>query len=125
MTTSTMFMQPPVTGTSATATSIVKYETSSTSIASRTLRSMSYSGDREDLTRWGRAGQTSTQIVVMTKPVQSWTYVPIGQSDRPESPHYTDQAEKLFSERTMQPTWWLPEDLARHIESRTELDPGL
>ena len=89
----------------------------------RTLRSMGYRGERDDHTRWGRSGQTSTQIVVMTKPVQSWTFVPIGQSDRADSPHYTDQAEQLFSERRMKPTWWLPEDLAGHIESRTELTP--
>lgn len=87
----------------------------------RTLRSVGYQGEKEDHTRWGRSGQTSTQIVVMTKPVQSWTFVPIGQSDRPDSPHYTDQAEKLFSERQMKPTWWLPKDLAGNIKSRTVL----
>jgi len=87
----------------------------------RTLRTAGFSKERDDHTRWGRSGQTSTQIVVMTEPVQSWTFVPIGQSDRPESPHYTDQAEKLFSKRTMKPTWWLPKDLVGHIESRTEL----
>jgi len=87
----------------------------------RTLRSVGHDKERKDHTRWGRSGQTSTQIVVMTKPVQSWTLVPIGQSDRSDSPHYTDQAEKLFSPRKMKPSWWLPEDLAKHIESRTEL----
>jgi hypothetical protein len=55
----------------------------------------------------------------LSKPVRSWTYVPIGQSDRPSSPHYRDQAEKLFSPRKMKSTWWLAEDLAEHIESRT------
>ena len=87
----------------------------------RTLRSVGYGGEKDDHTRWGTKGQTSTQIVVMTKPVQSWTFAPIGQSDRPKSPHYTDQAEKLFSERQMKPTWWLPEDLVGHTESRTVL----
>ncbi len=57
----------------------------------------------------------------MTKPVQSWTFVPIGQSDRPDSPHYTDQAEKLFSKRQLKPTWWQPKDLADNIKSRTVL----
>jgi acyl-homoserine lactone acylase PvdQ len=89
----------------------------------RTLRSVGYEKERADHTRWGRSGQTSTQIVVMTKPVRSWTFVPIGQSDRPESPHYTDQAEQLFSRRQMKPTWWLPQELAGHIESRTVLAP--
>ena len=90
-------------------------------IGTTTLRNISYGAKRDDGTVWGRAGQTSTQIVVMTDPPQSWGYVPIGQSDRPASPHFADQAESLFSPRTLKPSWWLPEDLAGHIESRTEL----
>jgi acyl-homoserine lactone acylase PvdQ len=87
---------------------------------------MGYSAEREDETRWGQRGQTSTQIIVLSDPPRSWLYLPWGQSDRPESPHYSDQAEKLFSTRQLKPSWWLPEDLAGHIESRTVLDgaPG-
>ena len=87
-----------------------------------TLRNIGYERERKDHTCWGRSGQTSTQIVVMSKPVRSWTYVPIGQSDRPESPHYRDQAEKAFSPRQLKPTWWQPEDLVEHVESRTVLE---
>lgn len=87
----------------------------------RTLRSMSYDRGREDHTRWGRGGQTSTQIVVLSKPIRSWTQPPIGQSDDPASPHYSDQAEKLMSERRFKETWWLPEELTAHIASRTVL----
>jgi acyl-homoserine lactone acylase PvdQ len=86
-----------------------------------TLRNVSYGPERDDHTRWGRGGQTSTQIIVLTKPIRSWTYVPIGQSDRPNSSHYRDQAEKLFSIRKLKPTWWLAEDLAQHVKSRTVL----
>ena len=86
-----------------------------------TLRNISYGPERKDHTRWGRAGQTSTQVIVLSKPIRSWTYVPIGQSDRPDSPHYRDQAQKLFSQRKLKPTWWLPKDLAKHIKSRTVL----
>lgn len=92
------------------------------SFATRTLRSVGFSGERDDHTQWGRSGQTSTQIVVMTKPIQSWWYLPLGESDRADSPHYNDLAEKAFSKRQLQPTWWLPEDLADHIESRTVLE---
>lgn len=88
----------------------------------RTLRSMGYERQRDDGTSWGRSGQTSTQIVVLTKPIQSWTYLPIGQSDRKGSPHYRDQAKKAFSKREMKPTWWMPEDLQGHIESTTYLN---
>ena len=86
-----------------------------------TLRNIGYGSERDDHTRWGNRGQTSTQIVVLSKPIRSWTYVPIGQSDRLKSAHYRDQAEKLFSIRKLKPTWWLPKDLAKHIESRTVL----
>ncbi len=89
-----------------------------------TLRNVKYKGVDDDNLRMGRAGQTSTQIIHLTSPIQSWTAPPIGQSDRPDSSHYSDQAEKLFSKRLMKPSWWLPEDLAGHIESRTVLDYG-
>jgi acyl-homoserine lactone acylase PvdQ len=92
------------------------------SLSMRTLRNVEYGRERPDHTHWGQAGQTSTQVVVMSTPIKSWTAVPIGQSDRPDSPHYTDQAEKLFSERKLKPTWYAPEELAGHIESRTVLD---
>ena len=60
----------------------------------------------------------------MSKPPRSWLYIPLGQSDRPESPHFADQAEKAFSPRQLKPSWWLPEDLAGHVESRTVLEPA-
>jgi acyl-homoserine lactone acylase PvdQ len=91
-----------------------------------TLRNVGYGEPREDHSRWGARGQTSTHVVLLTDPPQGWQYLPWGQSDRPDSPHYRDQAEKLFSARKLAPTWWRPEDLADHIESRTVLDgaPG-
>ncbi|MHC4536144.1 MAG: penicillin acylase family protein [Planctomycetota bacterium] len=86
-----------------------------------TLRNIGYGPERQDHTRWGSRGQTSTQIIVLSKPIRSWTYVPIGQSDRANSAHYRDQAKKLFSRRKLKPTWWLPKDLVKHIKSRTVL----
>ena len=87
-----------------------------------TLRNIGYGRERDDHTRWGQSGQTSTQICVMTKPVQSWMYLPVGNSDHPDSPHYRDQAEKCLSPRKLKPTWWQPKDLVGHIESRTVLE---
>lgn len=83
-----------------------------------TLRTMGYGEPREDHTRWGESGQTSTQIIELSKPVKSWIYIPVGQSDRPDSPHYDDQAEKLFSKRQLKPSNWTPEALKDVIESR-------
>lgn len=88
----------------------------------RTLRNISHGPEREDHTRWGNAGQTSTQIVVLSQPIRSWTQPPIGQSDDPDSPHYADQAAQLLSQRRMKDTWWMPKDLAPNIISRTVLD---
>jgi acyl-homoserine-lactone acylase len=86
-----------------------------------TLRSISFGPPREDRTFWGQAGQTSTQVILLSSPIRSWTAAPIGQSDRPDSPHYTDQAERLFSPRLLKPTWWVPRELKDNIQSRTEL----
>ena len=86
-----------------------------------TLRNVGFERERSDHTRWGNSGQTSTQLIVLSKPIQSWTYAPVGQSDRPDSPHYRDQAEKAFSPRQLKETWWTPDALAGHIESREVL----
>ncbi|GMW03238.1 MAG: 7-beta-(4-carbaxybutanamido)cephalosporanic acid acylase [Candidatus Hydrogenedentota bacterium] len=86
-----------------------------------TLRNVKYGREKDDHTRWGQSGQTSTQIVVLTKPIKSWTFVPWGQSDRENSPHFDDQAEMAFSPAKLKESWWMPEDLVQHVESRTEL----
>jgi len=90
------------------------------SYGTSTLRSVGFER-RDDGTWWGTRGQTSTQVIVLSDPVQSWTATPLGQSDRTDSVHYADQAEKLFSRRTLKPTWWRPEELAEHIATREEL----
>ena len=88
-----------------------------------TLRTMGYAAPDENQERHGVSGQTSTQIVVLSDPIQSWLYLPTGQSDRPDSPHYRDQSETVFSDRELKPSWWLPADLAGNIESRVEIEP--
>ena len=90
-----------------------------------TMRTMGYAGANENLERHGVSGQTSTQIVLLSEPIQSWLYLPTGQSDRPDSPHYSDQSETVFSDRELKPSWWLPADLAGNIELRMELEPRL
>ena len=90
-----------------------------------TLRTMGYAAPNDNQERFGVSGQTSTQIVVLSEPIQSWLYLPTGQSDRPDSPHYSDQSETVFSDRELKPSWWLPEDLAGNIESRVEIEPRL
>ena len=84
-----------------------------------TPRAISFDRVGDTPTYLGRGGQTSTQIVLLTKQPKSWTVVPLGQSDRPTSPHFDDQAEKLFSQGKMKPTYFLDKDeLMKHVESK-------
>jgi penicillin amidase len=88
-----------------------------------TPRAISFDRVGDTPTYLGRGGQTSTQIVLLTKPPKSWTVVPLGQSDHPNSPHFDDQAEKLFSQAKMKPTYFLDkEELAKHVERTTVLN---
>lgn len=71
----------------------------------------------------GRGGQTSTQIVILTKPPQSFMVLPLGESDHKDSPHFEDQAEKLFSRSRAKPTYFLnPKELEKHVTGTTELE---
>jgi acyl-homoserine lactone acylase PvdQ len=53
--------------------------------------------------------------------IESYSICNWGQSADPESPHYVDQAEKLYAEREFKPTWFDKEDLMEHVESEKTL----
>ena len=73
----------------------------------------------------GRSGQTSTQIVIMTDPPESYTVVPLGVSDHKESGHWDDQAEKLFSKSKAAPTYFMNrKELLEHVTATKTLKPG-
>jgi acyl-homoserine lactone acylase PvdQ len=61
-------------------------------------------------------GQVIPTVVELTDPIQAWSIVPYGQSRRPESPHYADQAP-LFSEGEMRPAWHTWSQLRDHVKS--------
>src|SRR5215467_10373635 len=70
----------------------------------------------------GYTGQSSTQIVILTKPPQSYMVIPLGESDHPESNHWDDQAEKLFSKSQAKPTYFANrKELEKHVTRREEL----
>jgi hypothetical protein len=72
----------------------------------------------------GRGGQTSTQIVIMTDPPESYTIVPLGVSDHKESGHWDDQAEKLFSKSKATPTYFMNRrELLKHVTATKVLKP--
>jgi acyl-homoserine-lactone acylase len=87
-----------------------------------TPRAISFSAAGDGKTFVGRGGQTSVQLVQLSRPPRSWTLLPLGESDRPDSKHFDDQAEKLFSPGRMKPTYFLNKDeLLKHVESKTVL----
>lgn len=53
--------------------------------------------------------------------IRSYSCIPWGQSGDPNSPHYMDQGEQLYSKRRMKPTWWARTDLLQHVESKKVL----
>jgi acyl-homoserine-lactone acylase len=87
-----------------------------------TPRAISFDAQNDGRTFLGRGGQTSTQVVQLSKPPRSWTLLPLGESDHPDSPHWDDQAEKLFSPGKMKPTYFLDKaELLKHVESKKVL----
>jgi acyl-homoserine lactone acylase PvdQ len=71
----------------------------------------------------GVAGQTATQVVVLTNPPRSYMVIPLGQSDRKDSPHWDDQARNLFSRSLVKPTYFLnPKELQKHVERTQNLE---
>ena len=67
----------------------------------------------------GVGGQTSTQIVILTKTPQSYTIIPLGESDHPASGHWDDQAEKLFSKGRAKSTYFLNKaELLKHVTAK-------
>lgn len=88
-----------------------------------TVRAIGFSDPRDDHTRWGHSGQTSTEVVLLTTPIQSFTQPPVGQSDHPDSPHFRDQAEKLLSTGTFKPSWFHKKDLLDgHVKSTQQIE---
>ncbi len=71
----------------------------------------------------GHGGQTSTQIVVLSKPPRSYMVLPLGESDHPESGHWDDQAAKLFRPGKAKDTFFMDrEGLQPHVTSTKKLD---
>jgi acyl-homoserine-lactone acylase len=88
-----------------------------------TVRAISFQKVGKEMV--GRGGQTSTQIVVMTDPPESYTIVPLGVSDHKDSGHWDDQAEKLFSKSKATPTYFMNRsELLKHVTATTILMPA-
>lgn len=70
----------------------------------------------------GTGGQTATQIVELSNPARSVSMLVPGESDRPDSAYFDDQARELFGKGTAKPTYFGErKDLEKHLSSRKEL----
>ena len=70
----------------------------------------------------GTGGQTATQIVELSKVPNAVSILVPGESDRPDSGHFDDQAHELFSKGTAKPTYFGDrKELEKHISSKKEL----
>ncbi|HQR31777.1 MAG TPA: hypothetical protein PLK30_03500, partial [Blastocatellia bacterium] len=86
-----------------------------------TPRAISYNKVGNEMV--GQGGQTSTQIVILTKTPQSFTIIPLGESDHQDSGHWDDQAEKLFSQGKAKSTYFLNKtELLKHVTAKKVLN---
>jgi acyl-homoserine lactone acylase PvdQ len=83
-------------------------------------------GSKEDADKPGyyiaNNGSMATILMFFHKDgIRSYSCIPWGQSADPESPHYMDQGEKLYSQRQMKDTWWAEADAKAHAKSEKVL----
>jgi acyl-homoserine-lactone acylase len=89
-----------------------------------TPRAISFAPSRDGKRMIGHTGQSSTQIVIMSDPPESYAILPLGESDHKPSGHWDDQAEKLFSQGKALQTYFLRTDeLMKHVSSKKVLSP--
>jgi acyl-homoserine lactone acylase PvdQ len=90
-----------------------------------TPRAISFSDAPGGKEQVGHTGQSSTQVVILTDPPESYAVIPLGESDHKESGHWDDQAEKLFSGGKALRTYFLrPDELMKHVTSKKVLSPS-
>jgi acyl-homoserine lactone acylase PvdQ len=71
----------------------------------------------------GVDGSSSIMLMFLhPEGIESYSLLNWGQSGDPDSPHYLDQAEKLYAERKFKPTWFKKDDLLPHVESEKILE---
>jgi len=70
----------------------------------------------------GTGGQTATQIVELSRVPNAVSILVPGESDRPESGHFDDQAHELFGKGMAKPTYFGDrKELEKHVSSKKEL----
>ena len=86
-----------------------------------TLRAYTPGGPDSLGRRMAEIGSRLLRLTIFSNPVQIFTLHNFGQSGRPQSPHYADQA-KLTSERRLKPVYLDKADLMPHVTSERTLE---
>ncbi len=91
---------------------------------SETLFDVRCSEDKENPGKYIADNGSMATMVMFFSPegVESYSVTPWGQSGDPESKHYMDQGEKLYSKLQMKPTWWKKEELMANLASELTLE---
>jgi acyl-homoserine-lactone acylase len=90
-----------------------------------TPRAISFAPNADGKRMIGHTGQSSTQVVILTDPPESYAIIPLGESDHKESGHWDDQAEQLFSPgKTLRTYFMRPDELTKHVTSTRVLSPA-
>jgi penicillin amidase len=93
-------------------------------VAMATPRAISFAPSADGKQMIAQSGQSSTQVVILTDPPESYAIIPLGESDHKESGHWDDQSEKLFSKGKALRTYFLrPDELMNHVVSKRVLSP--
>jgi acyl-homoserine lactone acylase PvdQ len=90
-------------------------------VCTMTLRAFTAGAPDSARRRHAIIGSRLLRLVVFTEPLQSWTLHNFGQTSRPDSPHYADQA-RLTSERRLKPVYFDRADLMPHVKSEITLE---
>jgi len=78
--------------------------------------------ERRGIVEMGIGGQTATQIVELSSAPHAVSVLVPGESDRPESGHFDDQARDLFSKGTAKPAYFGDrKELEKHLSGKKEL----
>lgn len=88
----------------------------------RTLFNVGAKEDKDTGVYIANNGTMSMALMIMRKDgIETYTITPWGQSADPKSPHHTDQAEKLYSQRKFKKIAITPADAAKISVTKVEL----
>ncbi len=78
-------------------------------------------GDRYEDGVWScGSGCSFIMVIELGDPPRAFSLLPFGNSEDPESPHYSDQSV-LFGQRKLKPAWFILEEIQANLESRKVL----